>query len=103
MGWSVRRVWGRRGRVRATFGFVELVLGAVAFNADAAEDAAEEGEADAGDQEENRVGEVAGEIGVQENADACVDEDGEDVAESASRHGVPPCQEDGGLTCWSTV
>jgi hypothetical protein len=38
---------------------------------------------------------MAGDVGIQEDRDACVDEHGEDVAEGASRHGVPPCREKG--------
>jgi hypothetical protein len=38
---------------------------------------------------------VAGEVGVQEDGNARVDEDGEDVAKGASRHGVPPAEAPG--------
>src|ERR1035441_499642 len=67
-------------------------VGAVAFDADTAQNAAEDGEADAGNEEDNAAGEAAGEVRVQEDGNARVDEHGEDVAEGASRHGVPPCK-----------
>ena len=80
------RLGGARGR------FGGDAVGAVALDAGAAQDAAEDSEADSGDEEEQRVSEMAGDVGEQEGADACVDEDGEDVAEGASRHGVPPAR-----------
>ena len=87
----MRLLWLRR-----RFGGDVLRIDAVAFSEVAAKDAAGEGEADAGDEEEDGVGEVAGQVREQEDTYSRVEKDGEDVAERASRHEVPPCQEDSG-------
>jgi hypothetical protein len=82
-------------------------IGAVALDADSAQNAAEDSEADAGHEEDKSVREVAGEVGEQEDPNAGVNKYGEDLAESASRHGVPPGEEDarlcGPLGAQSTV
>jgi hypothetical protein len=70
-------------------------VGAVTFDADTAQDAAKDGQADAGDEIQDGVGKVPGEVRVQEDRNASVDEHGEDIAESASRHGVLLAREDG--------
>src|ERR1035438_2883111 len=87
--WGLRRLL--RGLVRGV-----LALRAVTFGEAAAQDTAEHGEADAADQIEDAGGEASGEIGVQEDRDAKVEQYREDVAEGATRHGVPPGKEDGG-------
>jgi hypothetical protein len=65
-------------------------VGAVAFDANAAENAAKNGKAYAGNEIQDGIGEMAGEIGVEEDGHAGVDKHGEDIAEGASRHVVPP-------------
>ena len=78
--------------------------GAVAlfgFGAAAAQDAADEGEAKAGEDEVADVGEASDEVREEEDDDSGVDEDGEDAAQSALRHGTPPCQ--GRREAWGLV
>src|ERR1039458_5326210 len=84
--------WGWRGLRPLLGGLVRgvLTLRAVAFSEAAAQDTAEHGEADAADQIEDAGGDASGEIGVQEDRDAKVQQYREDVAEGATRHGVPP-------------
>lgn len=69
-------------------------IGAITIDAHATQDAAEDGEACAGNKVEERIREVAGKVRKQEDSDASVDEDGEDVPQRASRHGVPPRKEE---------
>jgi len=73
------------------------VVDAVAFGAAAAEDAANKGEAKAGEDEEADVGEAPDEVREEEDDNSGVDEDGEDAAQSALRHGTPPDKEDARL------
>jgi succinate dehydrogenase/fumarate reductase flavoprotein subunit len=73
------------------------VVDAVAFGAAAAEDAADDSQAKAGEDEEADVGEAPDEVREEEDDDSGVDEDGEDAAQSALRHGTPPDKEDARL------
>jgi|ERR1035437_6044611 hypothetical protein len=67
---------------------------AIAFGVAASQHATNDSESNAGDEVKQGVGEVAGEIGEQKDANSRVEQDSEDVANSTSRHCVPPHQED---------
>jgi len=69
---------------------VDGAVALFAFGAAAAEDAADDGEAKAGEDEEADVGEAPDEVREEEDDDSGVDEDSEDAAQSALRHGTPP-------------
>lgn len=71
-------------------GGLGFAIGAIAFNAHTAKNAAENGQSDAGNKIEDAAGEAPCEIRIEEQGNACVDEHGEDATEGTSRHSVPP-------------
>jgi len=76
---------------------VDGAVALFAFGAAAAQDAADDGEAKAGEDEVADVGKAPDEVREEEDDDSGVDENGEDAAQDALRHGTPPCQEDARL------
>lgn len=80
--WRVRPRSRQRGLDRSP----RLALRTIAFYAHAAQDPGQHRNADACNQKDDPAGKPPGQVRIEEHGYACVDEDGEDAAQRATRH-----------------